>query len=131
MKNQSRHTCLSTLEYDLLGLVGSPELVEPVPPERAGSIRQEAAETEPDDGAERCMPANCFGRTLENLAIIRGQVMLEVRLCKLGQLVVLVVSAECCERHIEAACGAFVYAVQLLVAVCVKTHPVVDRRLIC
>lgn len=132
MKNQSRHTCLSTLEYDLLGLVGSPELVEPVPPERAGSISQEAAETEPDDGAERCMPANCFGRPFENFTVVRGQVMLEVRFRKLSQLIVLVMSAKCRERHCEATCKAFVCVVQVLVAVCVKTHPAVfDRRLVC
>lgn len=57
--------------------------------------------------------------------------MLEVRLRKLSQLVVLVMSAECCERHCKATCEAFVCFVQLLVAVCVKTHPaVVDRRLV-
>lgn len=93
------------MENDLLRLIRSPELVEPVPTETADSIRQEAAEAEPDDRAERCVPADRFGGSLEHLAVVCGQVMLKVRLGQLGQLVVLMVSAECCKRHLEVACG--------------------------
>lgn len=93
------------MENYLLRLIRSPELIEPVPTEPADSIRQEAAEAEPDDRAERCMPADRFGGSLQHLAVICGQVMLEVQLGQLGQLVVLVVSTECCKGHLEAACG--------------------------
>lgn len=92
------------MENNLLRLVRSPEFVEPVPPETADSIRQEAAEAEPDDGAERCVPADRFGGALEYLAVVCGQIMLKVRLGQLGQLVVLVVSTESCKGHLEAAC---------------------------
>lgn len=93
-------TCFSTVENNLLRLVGGPELVEPVPPEPAGSIRQEAAEAEPDGGPERCVPADCAGGTLQHLAVVCRQVVLEVRLGQLGQLVMLAVSTECREGHV-------------------------------
>lgn len=92
------------MENDLLRLIRSPELIEPVPPETADSIRQEAAEAESDDRAERCVPADCLGGSLQHLAVVCGQIVLEVRLGQLGQLVVLMVTAECCKGHLEAAC---------------------------
>lgn len=93
------------MEDNLLRLIGSPELVEPVPTETADSIRQKGAESEPNNRTEGCVPTDCFGGSLQHVAVVCGQVMLKVRLGQLGQLVVLVVSTECCKGHLEAACG--------------------------
>lgn len=53
---ESRPTCLSIVENHLLRLIRCPEIVEPIPPKPAGSIRQEAAQPKPHDGVEGCLP---------------------------------------------------------------------------